>query len=68
MPAMYASMEVGSASGAIVATPDHVAGHQWQGVAATVAGETKVGHRDRQSESSTFVCIAEGMAKRRKTV
>ena len=61
-PAMYARMEVGSASGASVAAPDHVAGHQWQGMAATVAAETKVGHRDRPSESSTFVGIAEGIA------
>jgi len=67
MPAMHARMEVSSASGASVATPDRVAGHQWQGVAATVAGETKVGHGSRPSESNTFVGMAEGMAKRRKT-
>ena len=57
-------MEVGPASGASVASPDHVTGHEWQGVAATVAGETKVGHGGRPRESSTCAEEAEGVPNR----
>ena len=60
-------MEVGSASGASVTPPDHVAGHQGQGMAATVAAETKVGHVDQPSERSTVVDRAEGMPNRGRT-